>query len=121
MKSKLEIIDETIDYYRKNPRSIEDFRCLYLGSNNQRCALSRCCTEEGVLRLSNHEGVSIVSFIENGLIIEELLKPEYKGHCLDFWMNLQYIHDYNCLWKDNMLSDEGIKEVNRIRNKWKDE
>jgi hypothetical protein len=107
-KTTLEIINETIEHYKNNPRSIDKItsHCKYLNDDGSKCAFSRCCTDEGVKQLhDSNEGHSV--------IINHLsyLKPEYQGHDVEFWLGIQDLHDVNSYWEiemvDNVLTERG--------------
>lgn len=103
-KTTLEIIEETIEHYKTNPRSLEKItgHCKYLNDDGSKCAFSRCCTDEGVKRLHDlNEGHSITT---NHL---SYLKPEYQGHDVEFWLYIQRLHDSDGNWNGNELTERG--------------
>lgn len=113
MKSKIEIIKETVEYYSNNPRSINTAgtSCLYNGPNGEKCAFSRCCVDDA----SFIEGTSADSTL-GSLSNQNILKEEYRGHDGIFWNNVQALHDLSANWNDegNGLSDIGIERVNKL-------
>ena len=123
--TKLEIIDETIDYYKTHKRSITgNGTCLYVGIDNNRCAVSRCVIEEKLNIFANHEGESIICVIHNEDNIDSLLKEEYHGHDITFWENMQELHDCDSYWDINSeipfneLTHQGRARLYNIKNEY---
>ena len=116
--TEAEIVKETIYYYSEDPsrRAIEDGKCLYVTSDDRRCAFGRCMEDEYLDRIP-----SAVLEIEGLLDIlglqshDELLQEEYRGHNLDFWRRLQFIHD-----EGDWQSESGVIVDNHTR-KWIDQ
>ena len=110
--TKLQIIDETVEFYKNNPRSLSGTLCVYNGPNDTKCAFSRCCE---ILIPSSFEGKSAAFALrERG---DYILKPEYRGHGLMFWNDLQSLHDLPRNWEltGNKLTIEGEKAVQRLK------
>lgn len=110
-KTKVEIINETVEFYKRNPRSLRTSRssdgsrssanCVYRNSEGHKCAFSRCCTPEGVDILeSNCNGGAGVAAATHTLKMEvdDLLAPEYHGHQPEFWSDIQNLHDNANYW-----------------------
>lgn len=111
-KTKLEIIEETIEHYKNNPRSVNaDGHCMYNGNDGAKCAFGRCCTDEGIYALREGESVQ-EEFLEH-------LKPEYQGHNEFFWGAIQMLHDGSDFWEKtqtgNILTDRGIDAYNDMK------
>jgi hypothetical protein len=120
-KSKLEIIEETVEFYKNNPRSINNDegwdKCVYLNDDGHKCAFSRCCTDEGVTWL--HEEIDIGR--DGGSVIQhflEHLKPEYQGHDIEFWKDIQKVHDKKLHWDGQILTELGIEFVNILKKEY---
>lgn len=112
----IEIIDETVEYYSNvNKRSVNGNYCKYLSDSGNKCAFSRCCTDEGVEHLHNYcEGIRVSE------VLLSWLKPEYKGHSLKFWSKLQTLHDALTFWEDDGgLSEEGLEYVEELKEQFK--
>jgi hypothetical protein len=119
MKTAHEIIDETVEYYSKNPRSLgkygsKDSACLYLGPNGEKCAFSRCVMDSEVKGLHQSEGQSLNMFVRNDSL-DHVLESEYRGHSKDFWISLQHLHDDKSHWNGNTLTVEGQNFVKRLK------
>jgi len=143
MKTKHEIIDETVAAYDGKPRSLKESSyssCLYKGPNNLRCAFSRCCTPQGIDMLGQVEGAGVanifrtdgglhttanidVAQVETAGIfigvsdIDDILLPEYRGYDVGFWAHIQSLHDSNINWNDwdKKLSTRGKLAVDQMK------
>jgi len=118
-----QIIDETVEYYRHNPRSILFGSCAYKANNGARCALGRCFTNEG-LQLVLDRGLNVghgAETLDGALGLDNQLQPKYKGQTNLFWRNLQSLHDDSDYWKldeiGNELTKEGLQYLNSIKRK----
>tara|TARA_R110002096_G_scaffold111202_3_gene242820 strand:- start:2075 stop:2455 length:381 start_codon:yes stop_codon:yes gene_type:complete len=123
MKSRLEIIKETVEFYttEQNKRSIaEDGACIYNSENGSHCAVGRCFSDdyknEGVKFKFNREtGVADLDNAGDGL--DRFLAKEYRGHSVHFWSSLQKLHDELKYWEDEFtLSPSGKGYVESILN-----
>jgi len=123
--TKEEILNETIAYYSEdiNRRSKYNGVCAYNGTHGletTHCAIGRCMQahyrEQGS-KLENNYECDIETLIEKlGLNnIDLILEEKYHGHSLQFWTNLQRLHDLDKNWTDNCLSEIGIEVVKEIK------
>lgn len=101
-----EIVLETIKYYRTHPRSLSESTaggCRYIGPNGERCAFSRCCTAKS-------------QFVEGDACDrqpEARLQRKYKGHPIDFWLDLQSLHDDALNWHPNPHGGSDLSEFGK--------
>ncbi len=114
MKTKAQIINETVEFYSADTsrRSINARgNCFYLHpANGNKCAVGRC------LKNPSKEASMSVSFLFGSYkerYNPEFL-PEYEGHDLDFWMDLQGFHDSSENWDKYGLTAGGQKELKRL-------
>lgn len=103
--NKLEIIDETIEYYRTHKRAVRiNGYCEYWTTDGRTCAVGRCCQDPPGIHLiaqsRDDTGVSDTWFDD------ELLKPEYRGHSVLFWTDLQRLHDVGEFWAETETGHE---------------
>ena len=120
-----DILKDTIDYYNEDPanrRSVDkDGNCMYTWGNNH-CAIGRYLKDE----------YQKESWIDNNMSVNELahnaddgewnidwcLKDKAQGLDIDFWINLQDIHDTISCWDKSGLTDRGkekyVKLIDRI-------
>lgn len=110
-KSMHEIIDETVEFYSNNPRSIGAGRCKYIGPNGTMCAFARLVTNPTQLE----EGYCCSSK-DNWKIAE--IKDEYAGYSWDFYRNLQILHDDGDNWSFGKLSPEGEVFVKELKEQF---
>ena len=60
--TKQQIINETVVHYLLNLRSVSGTACKYINDDGNKCAFSRCCTNDGAAILhENFEGKSVTS------------------------------------------------------------
>ena len=116
IKTKLEVIRETVDYYSKDVtrRSMNGSDCMYVSSDGKNCAFSRCCADPSSLK--SYEGYGASQVIDKFGF--ECLKPEYMIEDKSFWNELQALHDIKSNWNETGLTDEGRKYVAELENKY---
>jgi hypothetical protein len=115
-KTKLEIIEETKNYYCEdvNRRAYKAGACSYLDEAGRMCAFGRCMIKPeryyGTLNETDPNykwGCSISSAL--WINPDIYLKEEYRGHSIEFWQNLQSFHDNKDYWYENGLTKNGNK------------
>jgi hypothetical protein len=113
---KKQIVLETVEVYNDpNNRALfytkgtdQDATCQYESSNGNRCAVGRCMTEMAIRRY----GDCSRRFDKlTGIKFDKLLKEEYHGQTLQFWIDLQNLHDNHSHWSINGITLKGIKFV----------
>ncbi len=120
MKTKVEIINETVDYYSTDTsrRAITTnkwghFTCLYKMPDGRNCAVGRCLIKPP----SNSLGIRDLETYKGEL--DNLLKPEYREHSLSFWEDLQEIHDTPSYWNSEGMTERGKDRVNILLEYYK--
>lgn len=113
MKSKAEIVVETLRYYNLKNRgyNAEDEHCTYLDkSTGNKCAVGRCILDSELEKVTAYEEEHIKecggspgtnSLVTQFTDFDSLLIPEYRGHSEEFWADLQYIHDSSHMWTED--------------------
>jgi len=146
MKTKHEIIEESVAYIKENGRGAK--LNTELGDPHQECVYHN--TETGVMCLvgrcmthpqeADREVVGSIydytcalkddaEFVnqctdsvydEEGCLIalEEKLKPEYRGHEVSFWIDLQEFHDISSYWCGKEMSSHGKNFLSQIKRRW---
>lgn len=124
MKTKAEIIIETVQHYnsKNTARKTETNTCTYMNEAGAMCAVGRCLTNEGMqifkaFEDNNLDGnTSIESFVKAYDMdkFNDALKEEYRGHDVDFWKNLQYLHDATNNWGENGITEYGLGTVDSL-------
>lgn len=109
MKTKLQILEETYNFYKNNPdqraigkNSLGLVECMYLTFDGRKCAVGRCQIEPNLFFTRRVDDIWPTS--EK---LDETLKPEYRGHDIDFWTDLQSFHDFDSNWDENGISSLG--------------
>lgn len=137
-KRMSKLIDETVDYYRKHPRSMTntgavDETCAYNGENGTHCAVGRNFVrevqEQGDGLSWNTQSLEWVnSMIKQGCrsifwgpdkvtSFDDLLREDVRGFPLNFWASLQVLHDDVDYWDGNELTDSGQAYLGELHNK----
>lgn len=122
--TKLEIIEETINYYKTNPRgSNPKGGYAYKTESGAMCAVGRCMNDKA--NFDFWTGIIVYeAFLLPGLSIDEHLKPEYHGHSTFFWDKLQNLHDSTFYWIATdtgfELSESGKEYVEKLKELYKD-
>ncbi len=128
LKTYNDVIDETVEYYSKNPRSlnIKDNRsvgCFYLHPDTgAMCAVGRCLNDE-YLKVFGDSGSNMQSLVEDHFHENDftiMFKEEYKHlNSLDFWSRLQDLHDCDLYWNNGVLSVDGKIYVRTLKETFK--
>lgn len=120
----MEILDETVEAYKEglSARAYEQKTdsavgaCKYLTTDGKMCAVGRCCIDPK----SDWIG-GVMLGIENGegkrLGLEEVLKPEHRGHSIQFWYDLQCLHDSVANFTDAGYSQRGLNEIEEFKRR----
>jgi hypothetical protein len=126
MKSKLEIIEETIKYYSKRKRTydVDGESCVYY-YRGAKCAVGRCMINPK--EAEKTYGGGTITWLINGMVrnnlaitVDDLLLEQYRGHEIEFWEELQSLHDYSTHWDNKKLSEEGLEYVENLKLKYVD-
>jgi hypothetical protein len=130
MKTKLEIIQETQDAYPHTLcRAVDEHRrqgvsaCYYIDllsarnggrhNNGAMCAVGRC-----MIAPEEAQGSSVKFIWEENGSLDHFLKEEYRGHEINFWIELQRFHDNGENFEDGGLSVAGLGYLSELRTKW---
>ena len=84
MKTKLQIIDDTVEYIKERGRAAVEGQCLYHRDDRVCCAVGRCLIDPVKIE-TGFSGTPARSIPD----LELKLKPEYRGHDIAFWDKLQ--------------------------------
>ena len=103
-----EVLKDTVDYYREDPegrRAVDDSGdCEYTTDDGRHCAIGRYMRPEfQTTEFHENHGVGV-----NGLssYVDYYLVHEVRGLDMDFWRDLQDIHDTISYWYESD-NDEG--------------
>ena len=120
--SAIEIIDETVEFYENNPRSLnpsprsmfDPTTCLYNGPNGEACAFARCVLPEHRKKLEEGKGCQNILNSYG----DDILKEQYRGHHPGFWVNIQALHDFESHCENGKLSQIGKDKVQLMKTKF---
>ena len=130
--TKIEILDFVVNHFNTHPRAVipGSASCTYLNQiTGDRCAHS-ICIEDSVLETIvadvNTLGLySLSSGAETLIRIfgDDMHKPEFRGHDIKFWEDVQWLHDKESNWIEiadgNELSMEGSLVLSALKVKYK--
>lgn len=122
MLTKLQIINQTVRYYKKyarcnKPGTNGGSICVYYHEDEEGyscCAVGRCLKNPKLFD-GNSYGVSEFNCEFD---LNAQLKPDYRGHEIEFWEEIQELHDSDCYWKNNELTTIGKKYVEDLKLRW---
>lgn len=122
MKTKLQIINETVRYYSTHKRGYNEYSggCEYLTEEGNMCAVGRCLLKKEVSKLS---GIGDYEELSDIYDYNVPFKASYKGHESEFWTNLQSLHDVQANWKENLkggqdLTESGANRLAFLKNRY---
>jgi len=103
-----QIIDETVEHYKSNPRGKYGHSCVYKNLDGAMCAVGRCLKDEtltDVFLTKYNEGYGAEN-LDGALGLDKILKPQYVGHPTNFWEHLQSLHDSDLNWTKTDAGNE---------------
>lgn len=130
-----EILDETIAFYGADPAGRRSTvrvhqemttteSCRYVSPEGNRCAVGRCLTERAAKEAARHHNTRSVGYLAEITTpwssFDPLLRPRYRGHSLDFWSDLQALHDNEIYWVKGGggLTPVGMDRAAKIREEY---
>ena len=122
-KTKREILEEAFEYYAADPSrraTNAEGSCRYLMKDGRKCAVGRCLIEGKKICYGGWQKDPIFAEIAANQIddIDSHLLPEYRGHSVDFWQELQYWHDCCLNFTDTGLSAKGQHDAKSLLEKY---
>lgn len=122
-KTIAEVIQETIDFYNSENRSMNNIRkCVYLNEETgTMCAVGRCLTEQGLIDFHREE--MLVSRTDVGVLYKlypNSFKEEYKDIASHEWRKIQRVHDDDQFWNKDGLNEDGKESVINLFSDIKD-
>lgn len=117
--TKLEIIEETYNYYTENSkrRAIDKKKkCVYKNEIGDMCAFGRCMKPDA--DFSYRGGVN--DLVEDMKLssLDDILKEEYRGHDLDFWDAIQTFHDNGYHWGSKGITNGGEEYYKNLKESY---
>lgn len=122
MKTTLEIIDGVLAPYIADPskRSVKHSgTCSYLMEDGRMCALGQCLDPEHPnYRHIVNENKPADEIPQLNGAEQEILKEEFRGHPVEFWQDLQNMHDGFHNWNPGGMSEHGHARLKLLKLKW---
>ena len=122
------IIRDTVQFFGadpKNNRCVEDngsgnSRCMYTDSQDRHCAIGRfLLPEHQTLEFAEEHINENVEHLNEDRCLDEMLVLEARGFPINFWNDLQMLHDGDNNWeKTGGLSDRGESFYHGILSKY---
>ena len=120
MKTKLEIVLEELEFRKTHPicqtlLETGGLVCKYYHKGNM-CAVGRCLSRPKAHKDKHMPArelfnISYEASRINPIVNSKKLKPEYRGHELSFWTDLQQQHDWGYT-ASNRLFSKFVKRFN---------
>jgi hypothetical protein len=117
MKTKEQILTETVTFYHNNPdkRAYDEAAttCMYKTADGHKCAVGRYLTDEGYTLIvdNGYDMNSVNDLIDVFEEVDPLLQPEVRGHEPEFWSRLQTLHDSIEHWSSEGITGKGLDYV----------
>jgi hypothetical protein len=85
------------------------------------CAVGKCMNSNLSLESKMNLNVLVKNLPYNNTI-DDLLKDQYKGHPIEFWQDVQELHDgfYLDYWDNSGITDLGMQRLQELKEKYKD-
>lgn len=113
-KSIKEILNNIVEYYRVNPRGVRRGRCTYEG-----CAVGLACGFH-VDDWDNLDCCGAIDGIHQKYVNKQMetefwdnFLPEYRYEEVQFWEEVQNLHDSDTHWKQNDQGGQDLTEDGR--------
>lgn len=113
--TRTEIINETANFYNLKNRGTKAgtrTACSYLTEEGLKCAFGRCMTDDALVTYGNYDRWVHELKLKVNDDLDSILKPEYHGHNVNFWSEIQMFHDDPDNW-----NYEGITEIGELQRK----
>jgi len=126
--TKVEIIDLIFtNGYEKKPESRAinvtnsgyQSGCFYYDKEtNRKCAVGACMNAKGINDYGEFGGSveGLSETIKNGTRnqLDDYLYKKYSGHSIDFWLEVQALHDVAAYWDEKGLNLEGKRVKDQL-------
>lgn len=118
--TKLEILELVANSYNYKNRAIGVVdECRYITDDGRMCAVGMCMTEDAIKQYGDCLGN--VHELNGSEELDELLKTEFQGHSVEFWADLQILHDTEIYWNEKGLSDLGRAKYETLKLQYNQE
>jgi len=121
IKQQLNFLDETIKFYGDDVsrRSLNSKgHCKYKTESGNKCAIGRCLKKIAFdYDIEGNDATGIDNEFKGIGGLEGALLKKYQGFTLDFWNEIQGLHDGEYYWDMEGLTGSGYVEVERIKKR----
>lgn len=111
MLNPSEILADIIEYYKTNPRGLKGNGCTYVG-----CSVGLACGFH-VDDWDNYGSIDEVHFSYQETDSEDEFwdhfLPKYRYKVVDFWEQVQNLHDKEIYWESNDLGGQDLTEAGK--------
>ena len=119
MKTKLEILDMVASHYNSEKRAFKNGGCYYKTTDGRMCAVGMCMNDDSIARWGDFVGdINELDSKRRGGIYG-MFKDEFEGHDIEFWANIQKLHDEAAFWDEEGLSELGVERYEALKEKYK--
>ncbi len=111
MTTMLETLNETAAAYTSKTRAVDPRNTgprYFVITSGRCCAIGRCMTNPE--KHKNFTG-GVARFGH----LDLMLKPAYRGFSIDFWLDIQDLHDWEDNWNEKGLTRSGKAKVIAIK------
>ena len=103
---------------------LESVSCQYLSSDNRKCAFGRVLNDWAIKIISKNPILNrtdihdLFEEEERFESIDHIVKPEYQGHNIVFWDDIQGFHDLEENWTETGLTLVGKIHLEKLYEDW---
>jgi len=113
-KTVTEIVELIVSSYNSNTRSMDSekpTRCMYNASSGRHCAFA-IMVKDTTIFTSTLEGLGARQILNR--LGTGILKDEFNGHNIEFYQDVQHLHDNYRYWDDEGITKSGREYADRI-------
>jgi len=117
-KEVLDIVTKHFNSKNRSTASPPSKSCFYLSKDGLKCAVGMFIKDEYIndenwVETHNEEGADCL--LDSS---DEILVEEYRGLGVEFWADMQSLHDSEGYWDEKGLTTAGKVRVARIKGKY---
>ena len=121
----IDIIQETVDFYSEDisrrAYNSDEGGCEYY-IDGRSCGVGKCMTRPKEFNkrfpLVGDDSTAIEDVSKKIRSLDSFLKPEYRGHSIKFWKDIQTLHDLEQYWIGYNAERLRNDKVRELKEKW---
>lgn len=116
-ETMLAVLKTVKEKYNINNRAVAkgSERCMYQTPEGRRCAVGMYMRDDMANAFAHADyDASTLDSLHN---LDTLLKEEYRGLPLEFWEDLQTLHDRSVYWNEDGLTFRGREVAHQIQTR----